>query len=154
MKRPAPARRIAVVASRFNAEIVDRLVASCLDTLEAEGVPKDSVCVVRVPGAFEIPWAAKRLAASGDHDAVVCLGAVLKGQTPQNHYISQSVFRELHRISTDTGVPCVLGVITPDTWVQAKARTRGSMDRGKESALAALEMAALKAEFDRPSGSR
>ena len=141
--------RFGVVASRFNEEITDALLASCRRTLAEAGVQESELRVVRVPGGFEIPWAAQRLASSKRFDAVICLGAILKGQTPQNEYIARSVFLQLHEISLSTGVPCVLGIITPATWAQAKARTRGKMDRGREAAEAALEMARLRRELDR-----
>jgi 6,7-dimethyl-8-ribityllumazine synthase len=134
--------RFAIAASRFNEEITDKLVASCEKTLRAHGARV--IKTVRVPGGYEIPWLANELARSGRYDAVICIGCVLKGQTPQNDHISRSVIDELARIAARTRVPCILGVITPNTWAQAVARTRGAMDRGKESALAALEMAALK----------
>ncbi|MFA5140786.1 MAG: 6,7-dimethyl-8-ribityllumazine synthase [Elusimicrobiota bacterium] len=136
--------RFAIAASRFNEEITDKLVASCIRTLKSRGVPASGIKTVRVPGAYEIPWAANEFARSGRFDAVICLGAVLKGRTPQNDHISRAVIDELQRIAVRTRVPCILGVITPRTWAQAAARTKGGMDRGKESALAALEMAALK----------
>ncbi|MBI5595906.1 MAG: 6,7-dimethyl-8-ribityllumazine synthase [Elusimicrobia bacterium] len=141
MKR---AHRIAVAASRFNAEVTDRLLASCLRTLAHGGVPARSVKVVRVPGGFELPWAVSRLASSRRYDAVVALGCVLRGSTPQNDHISRSVVDALQRAAVESGVPVVLGVITPNTWAQALARTRGALDRGKEAAEAALAMAALK----------
>lgn len=134
--------RFAVVVSRFNEEITDALLASCLRRLSEAGARAPDV--VRVPGGFEIPWAAQRLAATRRYDAVICLGCILRGQTPQNDHISRSVFQHLHDISVSTGVPCILGVLTPDTWAQAKARTKGKLDRGREAADAALEMAALR----------
>lgn len=143
MRKP----RFAVVASRFNEEVTDRLLRSCLRTLERHGIPRRSIRVVRVPGAFEIPWAAHELARSRRYDAVICQGAVLKGQTPQNDYICAATFENIQRISMETGVPCILGVIAPNTWKQAMARTKGSLDRGKEAALAALEMARVKRDL-------
>lgn len=136
--------RFAIAASRFNEEITDKLVASCVRTLTSRGVPASRIKTVRVPGAYEIPWAAHELARSGRYDAVICIGAVLKGETPQNDHISRAVIDAIGRIAVDTRVPCILGVITPRTWAQAVARTKGETDRGRESALAALEMAALK----------
>lgn len=136
--------RFGIVVSRFNEEITEALLKSCLRTLRAAGVAEADVRVVRVPGAFEIPWAAARLARSRRLDAVICLGAVLKGQTPQNDYIAQAVYANVQRIAVETGVPCVIGVLTPRTWAQAVARTRGKLDRGAEAAHAALEVAGLK----------
>jgi len=139
--------RFAVVVSRFNEEITSRMLASCLKALRGRGVPDSRVRTVWVPGAFELPWAARELAASGRYDAVVCLGCVLKGRTPQNDYIAAATCASIQRVSLDTKVPCVLGMITPNTHGQALARTRGRMDRGKEYGLAALEMAELKIQL-------
>ncbi len=136
--------RFAIVASRFNSEITDRLLRNCLTRLREGGVGSRHVTVVRVPGAFEIPWAAQALARRGKYRAVICLGAVLKGQTPQNDYISASTISHLHDVSLATGVPCILGIITPRTYAQAKARTRGSLDRGREAAEAALELMEIR----------
>lgn len=141
-------RRFGIVVSRFNTEFTERLLASCRKRLAGAGVADGDVEVVWVPGGYEIPWAANRLASTGKFDAVITLGCVLRGQTPQNEHISRSVFQRLHDISLATGTPCVLGIITPNTWAQATARTKGRMDRGLETAEAALEMAALRKELD------
>jgi 6,7-dimethyl-8-ribityllumazine synthase len=140
-------KRIAVVTSRFNEEVTSRLRDSCLVTLKAEGWGPERLKVVEVPGGFELPWTVSTLAKTGQFSAVIALGCVLKGQTPQNDHISRSLVQALHRISVDTGVPVALGVITPNTWAQAVARTKGKNDRGKEAALAALEMVALQEEL-------
>lgn len=134
----------AIVVSRFNVRITSRLLKSCLATLKSRGVPSKEVEVARVPGAYEIPWAAQELAMSGRFDVVISLGAVLRGETAQNDYISRSTIARLHEISLKTRVPCILGVITPDTMTQALARTRGSLDRGREAALAAVDMVKLR----------
>jgi 6,7-dimethyl-8-ribityllumazine synthase len=136
--------RVAVAVSRFNEEITGRMLASCLKALREGGVPDARIRTVWVPGAFELPWAARELAASGRFDVVVCLGCVLKGRTPQNDYIAAATCANIQKVSLDTRVPVILGVITPDTHGQALARTRGRMDRGREYGLAALEMAELK----------
>ena len=128
--------RLAIVAARFNEAVTDRLLASCLKTLARRGVR--SVKTLRVPGGFELPWAAARLAKSRRYDAVIALGCVLRGSTPQNDHISRATVFHLQRISVDTGVPVILGVITPNTWAQAMARTRDELDRGAEAAEAAL----------------
>ena len=139
-----PSFSFGIVVSRFNAEITEKLLDSCTKTLVNAGVQRSSLAVVRVPGAYEIPWAAQELALSKKFDVVICLGAILKGQTPQNDYIASSTIRHLHTISVSTRVPCILGVITPNTETQALARTKGKFDRGREAALAALEMAKLR----------
>lgn len=141
--------RIAVAVSRFNEEVTSRLLASCLKTLKAEGLTDAQLKVVEVPGGFELPWTVNELARSGKYSVVVALGCVLKGSTPQNEHISRSLVSRLHEVSVATRVPVVLGVITPDTWRQAVARTKGKLDRGREAALAALEMAQLRKELAR-----
>lgn len=139
--------RVAVVVSRFNEEVTSRLLASCLRTFKEEGWKDSQLKVVEVPGGFELPWTVHELARSGRYDAVVALGCVLKGRTPQNDHISRSMVQHLHRASLDARVPVILGVLTPNTWAQAMARTKGALDRGKEAALAALEMVALREEL-------
>ena len=140
-------KRVAIVKSRFNEEVTSRLLASCLKTFKSEGWTDAQLKVVEVPGGWEIPWAVQELAKTNLYSAVVTLGCVLKGQTPQNDHLARSLVQSLHRISLDTRIPVILGVITPDTEKQAMARTKGKMDRGQEAALAALEMIALKEEL-------
>ena len=140
-------KRVAIVKSRFNEEVTSRLLASCLKTFKSEGWTDAQLKVVEVPGGWEIPWAVQELAKTNLYQAVVTLGCVMKGQTPQNDHISRSLVDSLHRISLDTRVPVILGVLTPNTWKQAMARTKGSLDRGREAALAALEMVALSTEI-------
>ena len=134
--------RIAIVVSRFNEEVTSRLEKSCLKTLNTRGVP--AARVIRVPGGYELPWAVNELARTKRYDAVIALGCILKGATPQNDHIAASTISHLHDISLATRVPVLLGVITPGTYAQALARTRGAMDRGKEAALAALNILAVK----------
>lgn len=141
--------RFGIVVSRFNEEITSRLLKSCVETLKSRGVAQQRLSVYEVPGAYEIPWAAQEMALSGKVDVLIALGAVLKGATPQNEHIARSVIRQLHQMALSTRVPCVLGVITPDTMAQARARTKGSLDRGRESALAALELAELRDRIQR-----
>jgi 6,7-dimethyl-8-ribityllumazine synthase len=139
--------KVAIAVSRFNEEVTSRLLASCLKTFKDEGWTESRLKVVHVPGGFELPWTVNELARTGRYAAVVALGCVLKGQTPQNEHISRSLVQSLHRVSLDTRVPVILGVLTPGTWAQALARTKGALDRGREAALAALEMAALREEL-------
>ena len=140
-------KRVAIVKSRFNEEVTSRLLASCLKTFKAEGWNDSQLKVVEVPGGWEIPWAVQELAKTNLYQAVVTLGCVMKGQTPQNDHLARSLVQSLHRISLDTRIPVILGVITPNNEKQALARTKGAMDRGHEAALAALEMIALKEEL-------
>ena len=139
--------RFGVVVSRFNEEITEALLTSCRRRLMEAGVPEASIETVKVPGGCEIPWAAQQLAATGRFDAVICLGCILPGQTSQNEHIARSVFDQLQRVSVATGVPCINEVLTPRTWKQAQARTKGELDRGLEAADAALAMAALRREL-------
>ena len=139
--------KIAVAVSRFNEEVTSRLLESCLKTLKAEGLADSQLKVVHVPGGFELPWTVNELARSGRYSAVIALGCVLKGSTRQNEHISRSLVQSLHRISVDARVPVILGVITPSTWAQAVARTKGKLDRGREAALAALEMVAVREDL-------
>lgn len=141
--------KIAIAVSRFNEEVTSKLLNSCLKTLRAEGLKDSQLKVVDVPGGFELPWTVNELARSGKYSVVVALGCVLKGSTPQNEHISRSLVFSLHEISVATRVPVVLGVITPDTWAQAVARAKGKLDRGREAALAALEMAQTRKELAR-----
>lgn len=140
-------KRVAIVKSRFNEEVTSRLLASCLKTFKTEGWHDNQLKVVEVPGGWEIPWAVQELAKTNLYQAVVTLGCVLKGQTPQNDHLARSLVQSLHRVSLETRVPVILGVITPNNEKQAMARTKGAMDRGREAALAALEMIALREEL-------
>ncbi len=132
---------IGIAVSEFNEEITGRLLASCLRALKEGGAEAE---VVRVPGAYELPWTAQELALSKRFDAVVCLGAVIQGQTKHDFYIADAVSKALQEISVRTRVPCLFGVLTPKNEKQALARTRGSLDRGREVGLAALRMAELR----------
>lgn len=135
---------IGIAVSSFNEDVTSKLLASCLKTLKASGLGDEDLRVVHVPGGYELPWAVQELAASGEHDAVIALGCILKGATPQNDHIARSTIQQLHRIALATRVPVILGVITPNTRAQALSRTRGSLDRGKEAAEAALEMVKVR----------
>ena len=134
--------RIGIVAARFNAAISDRLLAGALAVLRRHGVPEPAV--VRVPGAFEIPLAAKRLAAARDTEAVIALGAVVRGETPHFDYVAGACAHGAMRAGLDEGVPVVFGVLTTEDDAQANARTGGAHGhKGEEAALAALEMITL-----------
>jgi 6,7-dimethyl-8-ribityllumazine synthase len=136
--------RIAVLLSRFNETIGNRLLEGALRTLERRGVDPSDVLVVKVPGAFELPAMARRLAGSGRHDAVVCLGAVVRGETPHFDYVAGSAARGIARTSYETGVPVLFGVLTADTVDQALDRSGGKHgNKGVEAAEGAVEMARL-----------
>lgn len=132
--------RFGIVVSRFNFEITSKLLANCLSTLHRNGIPPSNIQTLWVPGGYEIPWAAQEMALSKRFDAVICLGAILKGETSQNAHIAAATIHHLQSISLSSRIPCILGVITPNTHAQAMARTRGELDRGRESALAALAL--------------
>ncbi|HVC37935.1 MAG TPA: 6,7-dimethyl-8-ribityllumazine synthase [Gammaproteobacteria bacterium] len=136
--------RVAIVAACFNAFVVDKLVSGALETLHAHGVRDENLTLVRVPGAFEIPTAVKKLATGGKQDAVIALGAVIRGQTPHFDYVAGECARGVSQVALDTGVPVAFGVLTCDTVEQALARAGGSAgNKGADAALAALEMADL-----------
>ncbi|MHB2025324.1 MAG: 6,7-dimethyl-8-ribityllumazine synthase [Elusimicrobiota bacterium] len=141
------APRIGIVASRFNESVTSRLLTNCLRSLKNSGVSAGLITVVRVPGAYEIPWAVQEMALSGKFRILIALGAILRGETPQNGHIARSTIFHLQRISIETRIPCILGVITPDDERQALARTRGKLDRGRESALAAVAMLKIRKQL-------
>jgi 6,7-dimethyl-8-ribityllumazine synthase len=134
--------RIAVVVSRFNQPITERLRDGAVAELERCGVDPQSVVEVWVPGAFELPLAAHRLATSGEVEAVVCLGAVVKGDTDHYTHVAAQCAWGLQRVQLDTGVPCVFGVLTTETQAQAEDRAGGAAgNKGEEAAATAVEMA-------------
>jgi len=133
--------RLAVVVARFNARVTSRLYDGCRDELAARGLELDTLTTVEVPGCFELPIVAKELAASGRFDAVVCLGAVIRGDTPHFDYVSSETASGLQRAALDTGVPVVFGVLTTDNEEQAAERVGGSEGhKGRDAALTAIEM--------------
>ena len=133
---------IAVVASRFNEMLTERLLVGALDTLERRGVSSADIAVVRVPGAFEIPTAVAHLARSGRWDAVVCLGAVVRGETPHFEWVAGEAARGIARLGVETGIPVLFGIVATDTVEQALDRVGGKHgNRGADAAAAAIEMA-------------
>lgn len=136
--------RFAVVASKFNEFVTDRLLAGVMKVLAESGVKEDAVEVVRVPGAFEIPLVARHLARSGRFDAVVCLGAVIRGETPHFEHISREASRGIAQAALESEVPVIFGVLTTETVDQALERA-GTLERNKgaEAARTAIEMATL-----------
>lgn len=149
--------RFAIVVSRFNEEITSSLRRAALNALLDRGA--ENVQVFDVPGAYEIPQAARAAAESGRFDAVVCLGCVIRGETPHFDYISSAVTHGIMAAAGDTGIPMAFGVLTTDTVAQATARADDGPDnKGREAAHAAIEMAALYKTLSssnaRPSGFR
>jgi 6,7-dimethyl-8-ribityllumazine synthase len=136
--------RVAVIASRFNDDIVSGLIDGALSCLTRHGIADDAVTMFRVPGAFEIPTLAAKLAQSGGYDAIVTLGCLLRGDTPHFDFISAQVTNELSRVSCAATFPIAFGVITCNTYDQAVERSgAGTSNKGWEAALAAIEMANL-----------
>jgi 6,7-dimethyl-8-ribityllumazine synthase len=136
--------RLGIVVARFNRTVTTQLLAGALEALARHGVAPDDVDVVHVPGAFEVPYAARRLAALGRYDALVCLGAVVRGETPHFEYLAAEVTRGLGRVVEDHRLPVSCGILTTDTIEQALARAgAGHGNKGYEAATTALEMAQL-----------
>jgi len=140
----AKGKKFAIVASRFNDFMTKELISGCLDTLVRHGVDDKDLTVTWVPGAFEIPLVAQRLAKSKTYDAVICLGTVIRGSTPHFDYIASEVAKGIARVSQDNGLPVVFGIITADTIEQAVERA-GTKEgnKGRDAALSAIEMANL-----------
>jgi 6,7-dimethyl-8-ribityllumazine synthase len=137
--------RIALVVSRFNDFVTDRLASGALEALAAAGARRDATDVISVPGAFEVPQAARAAAASGHYDAIVCLGCLIRGETPHFEYISESVAHGIMAAEAATDVPMAFGVLTTNSAEQALERAvPGSANKGWEAAMAAVEMATLR----------
>lgn len=136
--------RIAVVVSRFNELITERLLQGAVAAAHEHGVADDALDVVWVPGAFELPAAARWLAASGRYDAIACVGAIIRGETPHFDYVAGEAARGISAAGRDFDLPVTLGVITANTVEQAQARAGGAVgNRGREAMIAAIEMATL-----------
>ena len=136
--------RFAAVVSRFNEFISSRLLGGAKDALLRHGVPEENLDIAWVPGAFEIPLVAKKLALSGEYSGIICLGAVIRGATPHFDYVAAEVSKGVAHVGLDTGVPVIFGVITADNLEQAieRAGTK-SGNKGFDAATAAIEMANL-----------
>ena len=144
--------KVAIVAGRFNETIVKQLVDGALDCLRRHAVAPSDVSVVWVPGAFEIPAAAKRLAESGEVDAIVCVGAVIRGETAHFDYVAGHASNGIGQVALESGLPITNGVLTTENVAQATDRAGGKMgNKGFEAAMAALEMTNLFAALPKPS---
>jgi 6,7-dimethyl-8-ribityllumazine synthase len=142
----ASGRRFAVIVSKYNDFVTDRLQTGAVAALEAAGVSPDAITIVRVPGAFEIPLAAQHAGESGRFDAVICLGCLIRGETPHFEYIASEVTRGIGRIIADHQLPVAFGVLTTDSVEQALDRAgERHGNKGYEAATTALEMARLAA---------
>jgi len=135
---------VAVVASRYNAGVVQQLLDGAIDRLVERGISRDRITIVFVPGAWELPLACRRLAEAGGHQAVVALGCVVRGGTPHFEYVCSEASRGVIQASLDTGLPVSFGLLTTDTMQQAEERAGGSHgNKGAEAADAAVDMAQL-----------
>jgi 6,7-dimethyl-8-ribityllumazine synthase len=147
----ATGHRFAIVVAQYHAFVTDRLQAGAVAALLAAGVSSDDVAVVRVPGAFEIPIAAQHAAKTGRYSAIVCLGCLIRGETPHFEYIASAVAHGLTAAAAATGVPMAFGVLTTNSVEEALARAGdGSGNKGHEAATAALAMASIVATLDEP----
>jgi 6,7-dimethyl-8-ribityllumazine synthase len=142
--------KFALVVSRYNDFVTDRLEKGALGALEAAGVSSDDILVLRVPGAFEIPSAARLAAETGEVEAVVCLGCIIRGETPHFEFIASAVAHGLVTASGETGVPMTFGVLTTNSVEEALARAvDGPSNKGWEAATAAVEMAVVVSQLVR-----
>jgi 6,7-dimethyl-8-ribityllumazine synthase len=143
-KLQAEGKRFGIVIARFNSFIAERLLEGALDTLARSGVDLDGVEVARVPGAYEIPLIAQKMAKSGRYDAVICLGAVIRGATPHFDFVANEAAKGIAQASMDSGVPIIFGVLTTDTIEQAIERAGSKAgNKGAECAVTAIEMVNL-----------
>ena len=144
---------LAIVVSRFNRLVTERLLAGAHDAMARHGVDQEKVDVAWVPGALELPLAARRLAERGRYDAIVCLGAVIRGETPHFDYVASQAAAGISRVALDTGVPTIFGVITANTLEQALDRAGGKAgNKGYDAVITAIEMANLLEQVEGTGG--
>jgi 6,7-dimethyl-8-ribityllumazine synthase len=150
-KLTAEGLRIGIVAARFNEFITNKLVSGAIDALTRHGADENNMTLAWVPGAFEIPLAAQKMADSHSYDAVLCLGAVIRGSTPHFDYVASEVTKGVAHVGLQTGVPTIMGVLTTDTIEQAieRAGTK-SGNKGFDAAMTAIEMANLFKTWETP----
>ena len=138
-----------LVVGRWNSFVVEHLLEGALDTLKRHGVPDKNITIVRAPGAFEIPLVCKKVAASGDADAIIALGAVIRGGTPHFEYVAGECTKGLAMVTMEYGIPVAFGVLTVDTIEQAVERSGTKAgNKGEEAAMSALEMVSLLSKLD------
>ena len=136
--------RYALVVGRWNSFVVEHLLEGAVDALRRHGVAEDQLTIVRAPGAFEIPLVCKKVAATGNYDAIIALGAVIRGGTPHFEYVAGECTKGLAQVTMEYGIPCAFGVLTVDTIEQAVERSGTKAgNKGEEAALSALEMVSL-----------
>jgi 6,7-dimethyl-8-ribityllumazine synthase len=147
----APGLKFAIIVSKFNDFVTDRLQTGALEGLKSAGVLSDDICVVKVPGAFEIPFAAKEVAARGNVAAVICLGCLIRGATAHFEYIASACAHGITDAASATGVPMTFGVLTTNSVEEALDRAaEGPSNKGWEAAIAAVEMATLQRALRQP----
>jgi len=145
--------RFAIVVARFNSFITERLLAGALDALERSGCAESDIEIVKVPGSWEMPVVARELASRKRHDAIICLGAVIRGETPHFDYVAGTAAKGLAQVAAETGVPVAFGVLTCNTLEQAidRAGAKGG-NKGFDAAMTAIEMADLLCKLRENSG--
>jgi len=144
----AKGKKFAIIASRFNDFVTKELISGCLDTLIRHGASDEDLAVTWVPGAFEVPTVAQRMAKSKAYDALICLGVIIRGSTPHFEYIASEAAKGIARVSQDTGLPVIFGIITADTIEQAIERAGAKEgNKGRDAALNAIEMVNLLAQL-------
>lgn len=147
--------RVAIIASRWNDFVVSRLIGGATDAIERLGGSTDSITIIRVPGSFELPMAARLAAASKKYDAIICLGAVIRGETSHNQYIAAEVFKGIAQVSLQTDLPIALGVVTADNLEQAIDRAGAkSGNKGFEAAMTAVELVNLYRQLSGATGKK
>jgi 6,7-dimethyl-8-ribityllumazine synthase len=147
-KLQAEGKKFGIVLARFNSFIAERLLDGALDTLQRSGAAADDIEVARVPGAYEIPLVAQKMAKSGRYDAVICLGVVIRGATPHFDFVANEAAKGIAQVSLDTGIPILFGVLTTDTIEQAIERAGSKAgNKGADCAVAAVEMINLLKQF-------
>ncbi|MDP6439150.1 MAG: 6,7-dimethyl-8-ribityllumazine synthase [Candidatus Brocadiia bacterium] len=145
----AGGKRFALVASRFNEIISSRLISGAIDSLLRHGAEEENIEIYRVPGSFEVPLVARKVAGGGKFHAVICLGAVIRGETPHFDFVAAGAARGVARVALDSGVPVIFGIVTADTLEQAIQRAGGKTgNRGSDAAAAAIETANLLQEME------
>ena len=145
----ADGKRFAIAVSRFNEFITSRLLEGAVDTLVRHGCSDDQIVCAHVPGAFELPLVARKLAESGKFDAVICLGCVIRGQTPHFEYVASEASKGVAAVANATGVPTTFGILTTDTLEQAVERAGAKAgNKGADAALSAIELVSVMSQLD------
>ena len=144
----AEGKKFGIVVARFNSFVSEKLLDGALDTLRRSGTADDDIEVVRVPGAYEIPLLTQKMVKSGRYDAIICLGAVIRGATPHFDFVANEAAKGIAQVSLDSGIPVMFGVLTTDTIQQAIERSGSKAgNKGSDCAIAAVEMINLMEQF-------